>query len=116
MTKHHGQEWLMKDGPWKYRDANMSSNIKEERDTGIAQPTDMELIDWAANELKDELMPCIQEIKKIDNSKELYINKLKQSILINKTLKKSDWDAYTVGRGLYDILKTLKSYIFEGLD
>ena len=113
-TIGHGREWFM-DGPWKYRKANMSSNIKQERESGIAQPTDMELIDWAANILKNELMPCIEQVKKIDQNKQLYLKKLKQSILKNHSLKNSDWDAYNVGLGLYDILKTLKSYIFQDL-
>eukprot|EP01084_Bolivina_argentea_P082015 148516_1 len=95
MQSKHGKEWFFD-----------KSNIN---------PGDDELIDWAIQQLKHELQPCINEIIELDNNKELYMNKVKQSIFKTGTTKKSQFDGYTLGVGFGDVLKTLQSYIFQDL-
>ena len=95
MQTNHGKEWFF--------------------DPLNINPSDQQLIDWAVNELSDELQPCIHQIIELDKNKDLYLNKLKQSIFKTGTTKRSQFDGYTLGVGFGDVLKTLKSYIFEGL-
>lgn len=78
-------------------------------------PTDQQLIAWAVMQLKDELQPCIKEIIELDINPIKYLHKVKQSIFKSGTVEKSDFDGYYLGLGFRDILKTLKSYIFEDL-
>eukprot|EP01083_Nonionella_stella_P307124 1078384_1 len=95
MQKQHGKIWL-------FDEDNMN-------------PTDEELIEWALVQLKDELQPCVDEIINLDKNKELYMRKVKQSIFKTGTTKRSQFDGYTLGVGFGELLKTLRSYLFEDL-
>ena len=95
MQTQHGKKWTI-------------PGLKE-------SPSDEELIDWAVGKLKDELMPCIEEIVKLDQNEELWIKKVKQSIFKSGTTAMSEFDGYTLGLGFADVLRTLRSYIFEDL-
>lgn len=95
MQKQHGKIWLFEDG-------NES-------------PSDEELIKWAYDELRDELQPCVDRVIELDKNKDLYMAKLKQSIFKTGTTEKSQFDGYTLGLGFGDVLKALRSYLFEDL-
>ena len=84
-----------------------------EFDKNNTSPSDEELIKWAKKQISKEVKPCIDEIIKLDKDNKLYKNKIKQSILYNATLNNSDFDATTIGKGMFHILKVLHSPIFD---
>merc|ERR1712129_6609 len=96
MQKQHGKVWLF--------------------EHGNDSPTDDELIAWAHQELKSELQACVDEVIALDKDERMYMQKVKQSIFKTGTTKRSEFDGYRLGVGFGDVLKALRSYLFEDLD
>ena len=78
-------------------------------------PSDNQLIKWAKSVLKDDLQSCINEFVELNTNDELWIDKVSNSILVNGNLDHSHLNGYVSAKGLYSMLKILKSPIFDDL-
>lgn len=68
---------------------------------------------WAEKKFKKYLMPCIDQVIKIDNNDTLFWDKVNRNILPKNSFENSFYDATPVALGISDVLKILKSPLFS---
>ena len=73
--------------------------------------TNDEMYDLASNYLKESLLKCVEEVKKIDMNDTLYEWKLSQPVYINNQIKNTIYDHTIIANGIVQILKVLESPI-----